>query len=171
MKKVLVCLTASIFLLALASPSLAAEPPDYKKCAELNGVAWGLCAAAMASACDTTPSHNCDQIAKAVEKVIGQPAPTWNCPCGDSEYFIWYISAHEIPTSCDTFTNPDGAGKVLLIDTPIYHNIIFSFYPGSYPKQTCGFLNTSVYILTDDEASACISEVKTAAKYFGITCQ
>jgi len=162
---------ASIFLSAMVSPSLAGAPPNYKKCEELKGAAWGLCKGAMASECDTTPSPNCDEIAKVAEQVTGQPAPTWNCPCGDSEYFINYINAYETPVSCSTVIDVSGTKKSLHIDTPNHESIIFSFYPGSYPKQTCGFLNTSQYTITDDQASACISEVKTAAEYFDITCR
>jgi len=170
MKKVLLCLTASIFLSMLVSPSVAGEP-NFKKCDELKGAAWGLCKGAMASECDTKPSPSCDEIAKVVEQVTGQPKPTWICPCGDSVYFIDFISRYENASSCSTVVDVAGTWKALQIDTPNYESIIFSFYPGSYPKQTCGFLNTSWYEMTDDQASACISEVKTAAQYFGITCR
>lgn len=169
MKKLLVGVLVSIFLSMLASVSIAA--PDFKKCDELKGAAWGLCRGAIAGECDTTKSPGCAQIAVVVEQITGQPSPTWNCPCGTWSDFSFIINASSDTSAlvCNVTVSADGS-KTLEIENTANPNLIFSFFPGSYPKQTCGWNNTSQFTLTDDEASACVNEVRLTADYLGIVC-
>ncbi|HEX9206089.1 MAG TPA: hypothetical protein VF853_09195, partial [Candidatus Deferrimicrobiaceae bacterium] len=110
-------------------------------------------------------------VAKVLENITGQPPPTWTCPCGTSDDYILFIKTYANGTlTCQTTVWAEGQ-KTIDINDQKYTSLVFSFYPGSYPKQSCGFFETSKFVLTDDQASACVGEIKTAAELLGIVCR
>jgi hypothetical protein len=174
MRKLYVCMIAvlfsGVFFLGIGDQALA-NPNADPRCQGLSGAAFGMCAAAIAVGCDgETVAAGCERIEDNFTQITGE-VPPWTplpkCPCGDIATF------KDILVDATGLGCTDEAGSYLAIDTDKQVSAIFSFYPyqGVGNKQTCGFDNTSLYGLTDEEAQSCINELRTTIENLQITCK
>jgi hypothetical protein len=163
---------------SVAQVFAAAKSGNDPRCDGLTGAAYGICTTAIATGCDTDIDNmGCQTLADKFITITGE-IPPWSttlpdCPCGSSETFInrLYPFTKDQKTGL-TLTCYDDLGFYLEMDYGANTGLVFSFYPDQgKSKQTCGFDNTSLYVLSDAEAQSCINELHKTADYFGLVCR
>ncbi len=167
-------LFAVLLVVGSATQVFAAKPGNDPRCVGLKGAAYGICTTAIANGCDTDIVNlGCQTLADKFIAITGE-IPPWSttlpgCPCGSSETFIKVLYPY---AKADRLTCYDDLGFYLKMDSGAYLGLVFSFYPDQgKEKQTCGFNNTSLYVLSDAEAQSCINELHKTADYFGLVCK
>jgi hypothetical protein len=151
------------------SQAVTATPVDNPQCDGLTGAAFGLCAAATAVGCDgsDTQAPGCTQIAEQFTQITGE-TPPWTlppCPCGTANDFVAYLDTGGGVQACGDVTRQ-------YLEIKSIFTSVFSYYPGQFgSKQTCGFDNTSLYSLTNDEAQSCITELNSIITQYDLTCE
>ena len=170
MRRTLIVILAATICLLFTANGLATPPQDL--CSKFKGAAYGVCKAAIAIGCDTEAKPECDQLYETFEQLTGE-TPFWGCPCGSSSDFIDKINAdtNVVELSCIQYAGTASANYLTIEDTINVPGLIFSFYPNSSPKQTCGSHATSEYDLSNDEASSCIDSLLKVAKALNIECE
>jgi len=192
MKITLFKLSASVIALCvlfLSESSLSADPI----CKGLTGAAFGQCQAASAVGCDGTETQpkGCSRIEENFKKIVGQ-VPPWklgSCPCGTVDAYTEIIKAdlgagfkpvgeirdHEEIGSGNPYTII-AVGHDFISTDPLILDLhaapFFSFYPryssDQWAKQTCGTFGTSLYSLSDEEATYCVATILKAITDTGI---